>query len=302
MFHRIPVLALRLLAAALLSALPFGASSTTSVGGTPAPHDVAADAAPALMLAQRWDDALDPARYWVSEKLDGVRAHWDGRRLRFRSGLPIPAPSWFVAALPARPLDGELWLGRGQFEALSGIVRRDSPDDAQWRKVRYMIFDLPGDAGTFTERVQRIDALIAEERKHAPWLQAVAQFRVRDRTELARRMAVTVAAGGEGLMLHRADAAWSPGRSEALRKLTPWLDAEARVVAHVPGKGRLAGSVGALLVESLDGRRFRIGSGLSDAARRNPPQIGAMVTYRYRELTGQGLPRFPRFLRERVLP
>ena len=102
--------------------------------------------------------------------------------------------------------------------------------------------------------------------------------------------------------LHRADAHWQPGRSEALRKLTPWLDAEARVVGYLPGKGRLQGRVGALQVETADGRRFRIGSGLSDALRANPPALGALVTYRYRELTPAGLPRFPRYLRERTLP
>ena len=111
-----------------------------------------------------------------------------------------------------------------------------------------------------------------------------------------------LAGGGEGLMLHRADALWQPGRSEALRKLTPWLDAEARVVGYLPGKGRLQGRVGALRVETADGRRFRIGSGLSDALRANPPALGALVTYRYRELTPAGLPRFPRYLRERTLP
>ncbi|ATE59228.1 DNA ligase [Thauera sinica] len=286
--------------ALLLGLLP--GAGVPAVAADAVPVAPAAEDPPALMLAQRWHDALDPADYWVSEKLDGVRAHWDGRRLRFRSGLAIPAPDWFVAALPPRPLDGELWLGRGRFEALSGIVRRESPVDAQWRSVRYMVFDLPGDPGTFTERVQRIGALVAGAQSRAPWLQAVRQFRVRDRVELAQRLEMVVAGGGEGLMLHRADAPWAPGRGEALRKLTPWLDAEARVVAHVPGKGRLAGMVGALEVERADGRRFRIGSGLTDADRRNPPRIGAEVTYRYRELTGQGLPRFPRFLRERTVP
>ena len=260
------------------------------------------DIAPALMLANRWRDGFDPADFWVSEKLDGVRAHWDGRRLRFRSGLPIAAPSWFVAALPPRPLDGELWLGRGRFEELAGRVRREPALDAQWREVRYMVFDLPGDAGTFGERVARMQTLTAEMALRAPWLQAVAQFRVRDRAELAASMKQVVAAGGEGLMLHRADALWAAGRSDALLKLTPWLDAEARVVAHVPGKGRLHGQVGALEVEAADGRRFRIGSGLTDSERRQPPRIGAHVTYRYRELTEKGLPRFPTFLRERTLP
>jgi DNA ligase-1 len=260
------------------------------------------DAPPALMLANRWRDTLDPAGFWVSEKLDGVRAHWDGRRLRFRSGLAIPAPAWFVAALPPRPLDGELWLGRGRFEELSGIVRRELPVDAQWRALRYMVFDLPGEPGTFGERVVRMRAIAADAARQAPWLQAVEQFRVRDRAELAARLEQVVAGGGEGLMLHRADAHWTAGRGDALLKLTPWLDAEARVVAHVPGKGRLQGQVGALEVEAADGRRFRIGSGLTDAERRDPPRIGAQVTYRYRELTGQGLPRFPTFVRERTLP
>lgn len=271
--------------------------------------DAAPSAAPAaegipppLMLANRWQDGFDPAHFWVSEKLDGVRAHWDGRRLRFRSGLPIAAPAWFVAALPSRPLDGELWLGRGRFEELSGLIRREPAPDAKWREVRYMVFDLPGDAGTFGERVARMQTLAAEMAQRAPWLRAVEQFRVRDRAELAAHMKQVVAAGGEGLMLHRADAPWAAGRSDALLKLTPWLDAEARVVAHVPGKGRLHGQVGALEVEAADGRRFRIGSGLTDSERRAPPRIGAHVTYRYRELTGKGLPRFPTFLRERTLP
>ncbi len=260
----------------------------------------AADEAPALMLAMRWDDALDPAAYWVSEKYDGVRAHWNGRTLRFRSGRPIPAPPWFVAALPQRPLDGELWLGRGRFQALSAIVRRETPEDAAWRRLHYLVFDLPGEAGRFDERHVRLQGVVAGAA--VPWLRAVPQFRVDSRAALAGALARVVAAGGEGLMLHRADAAWMAGRSAALRKLTPWLDAEARVVAHLPGRGKYREVTGALEVEAADGRRFRLGSGLSDAERRNPPPLGSEVTYRYRELTAGGLPRFPVFVRERTLP
>lgn len=285
-----------------LAALPSLLLWSRLVEAAPVSAPSAVGAAPPLMLANRWRDAFDPADFWVSEKLDGVRAHWDGRQLRFRSGLPIQAPAWFITALPPRPLDGELWLGRGRFEDLSGLVRRESPDEAQWREVRYMVFDLPGDSGTFGERVVRMRAMAVAVARKAPWLQVVEQFRVRDRAELAARLKKVVADGGEGLMLHRADARWEAGRSDAVLKLTPWLDAEARVVAHVPGKGRLQGQLGALEVEAADGRRFRIGSGLTDAERRNPPRIGAQVTYRYRELTGQGLPRFPTFLRERSLP
>ena len=256
-----------------------------------------AAAPPSLLLAERYADGIDVAQYWVSEKLDGVRAHWDGRQLRFRSGNPVHAPQWFVAALPPHALDGELWLGRGTFDRLSGIVRREMPDDAEWRQVRYMIFELPQAAGTFTDRLEQMKAVIAQA--GLPWLQAVEQFRLPDAKALQQKLAAVVRGGGEGLMLHRADAPYETGRSAALLKVTPWLDAEARVVAHLPGKGKYAGMLGALQVEMPDGRRFRLGSGFTDAQRRDPPPVGSEVTYRYRELTRNGIPRFPRFLRLR---
>lgn len=257
-----------------------------------------ADAAePPLLLAERYRGGIDVSRYWVSEKLDGVRASWDGRQLRFRSGNPVPAPQWFVAALPGQALDGELWLGRGTFDQLSSIVRREPPSDAEWRRVRYMVFELPDAPGTFTERIERM--------RHAaaigvpPWLTFVEQFRLDDDKALQERLADVVRHGGEGLMLHRADALYETGRSPVLLKLTPWLDAEARVVAHLPGKGKYVGMTGALRVETPDGRRFALGSGLTDQQRQDPPAIGALVTYRYRELGRNGIPRFARFLRVR---
>jgi DNA ligase-1 len=255
---------------------------------------------PAVMLAERYQDNIDPAGYLVSEKLDGVRAVWDGRQLRLRSGRAVVAPPWFLAALPEQPVDGELWLGRRRFDELSSLIRREAPDDPLWREVRYMLFDLPGATGDFSTRAARLRALATAA--GVPWIEAIAQHRVADRRALQALFDDVVAAGGEGLMLHRTDASWHAGRSDALLKLTPWLDAEARVVAHLPGKGRLAGMTGALLVEAADGRRFRLSSGLTDALRRTPPAPGTLVTYRYRELTVNGLPRFPRFLRVRELP
>lgn len=253
-----------------------------------------------LMLAGRYDGNIDPAAYWVSEKLDGVRAHWDGRRLLFRSGRPISAPAWFVEGLPPVALDGELWIGRGRFEELVGIVREQVPDDAGWRKLRFMVFDLPRHEGSFTERIVAMQALVTQA--GLPWVRSVEQLRVPDRRALVLLFDAVVAGGGEGLMLHRADARHVAGRSDALLKYVPWLDDEARVVAHLPGKGKFAGMLGSLLVERPDGRRFRLGSGFSDAQRRQPPALGVLVTYRYRELTGNGLPRFPVFLRVRELP
>lgn len=257
-------------------------------------------ATPAMLLAEVYAADVDVSQYWVSEKFDGVRAQWDGRTLRFRGGGIVPAPAWFTASFPTVPLDGELWIARDRFDALSGTVRKIEPVDAEWRQVRYLIFELPGAAGDFSQRVRQMRAIVAQA--GVPWLEAVEQVRVADKAELMQRLDAVLRTGGEGLMLHRADAAWMAGRSAALRKLTPWLDAEARVVAHLPGRGKYREVTGALEVEAADGRRFRLGSGLSDAERRNPPPLGSEVTYRYRELTAGGLPRFPVFVRERTLP
>lgn len=252
---------------------------------------------PAVLLASAFHESIDVSRYLVSEKLDGVRAIWDGRVLSFRSGRPINAPEWFIACLPKQPLDGELWLGRGQFERLSGIVRHEVPDDLAWREVRYMIFELPGAPDSFQARAERIGHLVDEA--NVPWLCEIRQVSAVDRGALQRQFDTVIREGGEGLMLHRADAPYETGRSDVLLKMKPWQDAEAVVVAHQPGKGRHAGRLGALKVRTPEGREFWLGTGYSDAQRREPPPIGSTITYRYRDLTNGGLPRFASFLRLR---
>ena len=259
----------------------------------PCPRVVAA--APALPLLGVWSDALDPIAFLVSEKYDGVRGVWDGTVLRHRSGRPIPAPAWFTEPLPRTPLDGELWLGRGRFDALSSSVRRERPVDAEWRQVRYMVFELPGAPERFDERAQRIEKVVRQS--GAPQLVAVEQSPVADREALRERLARVLALGGEGLVLHRADAPYGTGRSDALLKLKPALDTEATVVAHHVGRGKYVGLLGALEVRTPQGRQFLIGSGLSDALRRDPPPVGSTITYRYRDFTRTGLPRFASFLR-----
>ena len=253
--------------------------------------------APSLLLANVYRDDVDLDRYWVSEKLDGVRAYWDGERLRSRKGNPINAPSWFVEHLPRVPLDGELWMGRGTFERLSGAVRRRDPDEAQWRGIRFMVFDLPSSPATFDRRLQRLREMF--ETLASPHVALVEHFRVAGRAELMERLDRVVAGGGEGLMLHRGGSRYAGGRSDDLLKLKKHQDAEAVVIGHLPGKGRLAGLLGALLVETPEGLRFRLGSGFSDDERRDPPPPGATVTYKYYGKTRKGVPRFASFLRVR---
>ncbi len=252
---------------------------------------------PPVMRAGVYSGDVPLADYWVSEKLDGVRGYWDGHKLLTRGGNRVPAPAWFTAGWPAVPLDGELWLGRGEFERASGIVRRQQADDAEWRAMRFMVFDLPAHGGSFDQRLPALQALLAK--LAVPWVQPVAQFRVADAEALQARLDAVVAAGGEGLMLHRGSGRYRAARTDDLLKLKPLDDAEARVVEYLPGTGKYEGQLGALLVERPDGLRFRIGTGFSDAQRREPPPLGSWVTYGYSGLTAGGVPRFARFLRLR---
>ena len=253
--------------------------------------------APDLLLAQTLQADTDVSAYLVSEKYDGVRAFWDGKKLQTRSGALIHAPKWFTENFPNQPLDGELWAGRGRFEATSGAVRKQIPQDNEWRDIRYMVFELPGAPGTFRERATAIEEIIAKA--GVPWLNAVQQSTVRDRKALQKRFNHVVKEGGEGLMLHRADAPYVAGRSDTLLKMKAWHDAEATVIGYLPGKGKYKGLVGALRVRTESGLIFKLGTGLSVATRTEPPPIGTVITYRYRELTRHGVPRFASYYRMR---
>lgn len=258
----------------------------------------AADAPPrTTMLATAQRDGIAVQHYWISEKLDGVRGRWDGEYLWTRGGQRIGTPAWFTRGWPAVQMDGELWMGRGQFERTSATVRTAQPEDGDWRDMRFMVFDLPAHPGQFEARLVALRRDVSAA--GVPWLRAVPQVRVDDARALERRLDEVEARGGEGLMLHHRDSIYRNGRSEWLLKYKRHDDAEARVVAHLPGKGKYEGMTGSLLVERADGVRFRLGSGLSDAQRAQPPPIGVWVTYRYDGFTSKGLPRFARFLRVR---
>lgn len=273
---------------------------------TPALPALAAPAAtvdaPPLMLAKAYHPGVPLADYWVSEKYDGVRGYWDGEKLRTRGGERIAAPAWFTAGWPKVPMDGELWAGHGQFAKAVSTVRQQTPDDAAWRAMRFMVFDLPAQGGRFSERIPALGGLVS--RIDQPWVQAVAQSKVASHAALQALLGKTVKSGGEGLMLHRGASLYRGLRSDDLLKVKTHEDSEARIVGHIPGKGKYAGVVGALLVEmpGQDGKaaqRFKLGTGLSDEQRRNPPPIGSTVTYRFRGLNDSGIPRFASFMRTR---
>src|SRR5580765_3717530 len=243
--------------------------------------DEGEDAGPPLLLAESWDNAADLSDWWMSEKLDGVRAYWDGKQFLSRQGNIYHAPDWFIDGLPTVPLDGELWIDRKKFQRTVSIVRRQDKNDL-WNEVRYLVFDAPGVSGGFEDRLAFLkDALAKGAAKFA---HQHPHERCKSLEVLRAELTRIESLGGEGLMLRQPGSKYVTGRSATLLKVKTFHDAEAVVVGHQAGAGRHKGRMGALLVRLSDGTDFAIGTGFSDRERENPPAIGATVTFRYQEI------------------
>lgn len=244
-----------------------------------------------VLLAKNWAGS-DPTGWWMSEKLDGVRAVWDCRTLATRTGQQIRAPQWFLDALPnGEPLDGELWIGRGQFQQTVGVVRSHGGGDV-WRAVRFAAFDAPMALGGFEERQAALLEAVGGGVAFA-----LPQRRCESHGDLLAELARVEGLGGEGLMLREPGSRYERKRSGTLLKVKTFLDAEATVIGYDQGTGRNAATIGAIVAQLQDGTEFRVSSGLSDALRRDPPALGTAFTFKYQELTDAGVPRFPSFLR-----
>jgi DNA ligase-1 len=149
-------------------------------------------------------DLPNPAGWWLSEKLDGVRAIWTGSRLLSRHGRQFRAPKWFLAKLPKGVrLDGELFAGRGNFGAVVSAIQTKGGD---WQGIEFHVFDL-AEQGTFEDRVSRLSKLRLPAHVKIVPHRLCGGMSDLDATERA-----VVAAGGEGLVIRRPGSPYRPGR------------------------------------------------------------------------------------------
>ncbi len=251
-------------------------------------------AAPDLLLLTKYRPGMDVSGWFMSEKLDGVRAYWDGRQLLSRQGKLFAAPSWFTEKLPPFELDGELWIARGRFEETLSITSRDQPHPG-WRRITYNIFEVPNAPGGLDARLGRLRQYLALD--SVEQLRIISQAVCRDVAHVMTRLMAVDAAGGEGLVLRNPGSPYETGRSPNALKVKRFDDMEGRVVGYRPGKGKYHGMTGALWVEIEGNKRFYIGSGLTDRERAAPPAVGSVITFKYQGFTNNGIPRFASFLR-----
>jgi len=250
-----------------------------------------------VLLAENFSTDINPTGWYVSEKLDGVRAIWDGENLLSRNGKIFPAPPWFKDRLPKHTkLDGELWLGRKMFEQASSIIRSGSKDKG-WNKLTYMVFDIPEISAAPVEMRWKT---LTEVVNHScfPQLKMLQQVKCDGFEQLMKLLDVVVDIGAEALMLRKPGSRYEPKRSSTLLKLKKFFDDEATVVGYTEllSAGQVVpGSVGAIECLTTKGVKFKVGTGFTLAQRKASamPPIGSKITYKYQELSKTGVPRFP---------
>ena len=249
---------------------------------------------------------------WLaSEKLDGVRAYWDGRNLRSRNGKILAVPEGWSAHFPSFALDGELYTARGEFEKIQSIVMDKMPSATAWSEIKFYVFDVPEAGGGLLERLSELEKFILKNPQSGQNLKIIKQVKVKDNSEFEAFAEAVIAKGGEGAVVREPNVPYERKRSKNALKYKKFKDAECEVTAINAGTGKYAGLMGSVTCKALSaagsssdgqiasGVKFKIGSGFSDEERATPPKIGSIITYKYQNLTAKGVPRFPVFLRVR---
>ena len=233
----------------------------------------------------------------MSEKLDGVRAYWNGKRLISRNGKEFASPKWFTKDFPPFEIDGELWTARNDFENIISIVNKQTPHDG-WRAITYQIFELPHQKGGLVKRLEVLRLWL--DKNPNSIIKIIPQTLCKNRQHLQTQLKIIESKKGEGLVIREPSSLYVGKRSSTSLKVKSSKDDECIVTGYKEGKGKFKGLTGALICKWRDGIVVNIGSGLSEEERRNPPKIGSEITFKYNGLTRYKKPRFPVFLRVRL--
>ena len=243
---------------------------------------------PDLLLLNKYSEDINVTSWYMSEKLDGIRAYWDGEKLISRSGKVFATPNFFTVYFPKHKLDGELWSKRGDFANIVSIVNQKKPHNG-WENLTYNIFEVPDANGSLLQRLKTL-------KSEFKYLKVIEQIKVRDKQHLNEFLKTVEEKGGEGIVVRDGSLHYYTGRNNSSLKVKSYIDEECEVVGYNKGQGKYEGMVGSLSCRMKNMQVINIGSGLSDHQRAVPPKIGAIITFKYYGLTSKGNPRFPIFL------
>ena len=252
--------------------------------------------ASALQKAKTYKGYENIKGWYMSEKLDGIRGHWNGKYFISKNGNKIYAPKWFTKNFPPYELDGELWSKRGDFENIQSIILDDIPSK-KWREISYHIFEAPSQDGNFTKRLEIVRKYF--ETKSLSHVHIIKQTRCKNRNHLENFMKEVVKLGGEGAIIKDVTLPYFSGRSSSILKVKEAEDMEGVVIGINEGKGMLKDLMGSLTIKLENGVIFKLGGGFTLQERKTPYIIGSIVTFKYYGFTKNKKPKFASFLRVR---
>jgi DNA ligase-1 len=184
-------------------------------------------------------------------------------------------------------------------------ITRRTDGNGDWHSISYVIFDAPTVKGGIFDRLEAATlslSLCAALNEGSQCFARIHPHVECTGTEhLLEELARVEQLGGEGMMLRHASRAHRGGRSSDLLKVKSFHDDEALVKGYEKGKGKYEGLIGSLLCVLRSGALFKVGSGLTDQLRQyaNAPKEGTVISFKYFELTTDGIPKFPTYLRVR---
>ena len=203
---------------------------------------------------------------WLaSEKIDGIRALWNGSQFVSRNGVVFAVPDWFKAGMPDCLLDGEFFAG-------SLGLTISATQAGRWQEVRFHAFDMPS-AAPFKDRVARLATMAL------PAHCEVVRHWSTDTVGAIRKADEIAGAGGEGLVVRNPSAPYVTGRSSAALKIKPTRSAE-MIVHGFHGRG---------IIGDWCGVTVKLNTG-------EKVELGDRVTFAFIGVTDNGIPRCPSFI------
>jgi DNA ligase-1 len=245
-----------------------------------------------LQKAKTFNSTHHIQNWLMSEKLDGIRAYWDGKEFKTRQGNRINAPQWFTKNFPPFELDGELWTKRMDFENIQSTVLGEYKKE-KWEKLTYNIFEVPHAQGDFIQRLKKAQQWFLENKN--TYVRIIPQKICKNNHDVEAYLKEITENNGEGIMLKNPDVLYESGISNALLKVKKFDDMEGEVIDIFYTNNQLK----SLQIKLSNGIVFNLGNGFTQEERNNPPSIGSIVTFKYYDFTKNGKPKFASFMHVR---
>lgn len=212
------------------------------------------------MLAHLYDPKRVIFPAYIQPKLDGVRAIWKHKEKRFvsRRNKLLVVPQHIISSVSSAPfdLDGELLIKNLPLNKISGTVRLQDIFSERKNDLIYTVFD-SFEQTTYDYRYN----FIALNYKNI-----IDNYMVYDVSDIEKYHNINLGQGYEGSII-RNNTLYELKRSFNLLKLKPRQRIECKIIGMLEGTGKYEGMLGALIVQTSQGKIFNVGTGFTDEDR-----------------------------------